>query len=94
MDAKRRIEINKKLNSLVGSRFTKEELNKKLSELFNCPVVVSEHEREECVKNNMPGLDDQFLFDIMGEYKIDVDLYYIKDNGGLYYITENNFEFF
>lgn len=98
MEAKRSIaisiNIDKKLDSLVGSRFTKEELNKTLSELFNCPVVVSEYEREECVKNDIPELDNQFLFEIAGEYEIDVDLYYIKDNGGLYYITETNFEYF
>ena len=94
MEAKKSMEINKKLESLVGSRFTKEALNEKLSELFNCPVVVSEYEREECVKNDIPELDDQFLFDIKGEYDIDVDLYYIKTNVGLYYITETNFEYF
>lgn len=87
-------EINKKLNSLVGKRFTEEGLNEELSRLFKCPVKVSKHEREECVKRDIPDLDDQFLFDIGGDYEIDVDIYYIIANGGLYYITETNFEFY
>ncbi len=87
--------INKKLESLVGSRFTELELNAKLTELFGVEVEVSKYEREECVKRELPDLDDQFLFTIENEEKkigIDVDLYYIIDNGKKFYITETNFE--
>lgn len=89
------LDIQKKLDTLVGERFTEEELNARLSQLFGCEVKVEKYEREECVKREMPELDDQFLFNIENELvnlDIDVDLYYLVDNGGKFYITETNFE--
>ena len=89
------LEITKKLDTLVGDRFTEEELNARLSQLFGCEVSVEKYEREECVKREIPDLDDQFLFNIENELvnlDIDVDLYYLIDKGGNYYITETNFE--
>jgi len=83
-------DINNKLESLVGNRFTEEELNIKLSQLFGSDVKVEQYEREACVKKDLPFLDDQFLFCVNDSF--DVDLYYIVDNGGKYYITETNFE--
>ena len=87
-------EINNKLESLVHNRYSKDELNKQLSQMFGCDVVVEEYDREECVKNDLPELDGQFLFTIDNiNLAIDVDLYYLKDNNGNYYITETNFEY-
>ena len=100
-------EINDKLNSLVGRRFYTDgrrqggclvvkDLNKTLSQMFDTKVKVgSKYERESCVKKDLPGLDDQFLFSIENaDIRIDVDLYYLKDNANHYYITETNFEFY
>jgi hypothetical protein len=84
-------EINEKLESLVGNRFTAEKLNKHLSQMFGVDVEISEHVREECTQLEIPDLDYQLLFSI-GDF-IDVDLYYLRDNGGNYYITETNFEY-
>ena len=84
----RNSDINSKLETLVGVRFTKEKLNERLSQLFGCTVEVAEYEREECVKQDLVELDDQFLFTIEN----DVDLFYLVDNGKNYYITETNFE--
>ena len=91
----KKLDITKKLDTLVGERFTEEELNARLSQLFVCEVRVEKYEREECVKREMPDLDDQFLFNIENELvnlDVDVDLYYLVDNGGKFYITETNFE--
>ena len=91
------IDINNKLESLVGGRFTEEELNAKLSQLFGCAVEVQKYEREECTKKELPFLDDQFICSIKNKQvnlQIDVDLYYIIDNSKNYYITETNFEHF
>lgn len=89
-------DINNKLESLVHNRFTKEELNTKLSQLFGCKVEVAEYEREECVKQDLPELDNQLLFPIENKdinLYLDVDLFYLTDNGNKLYITETNFEF-
>ena len=91
----RNSDINSKLETLVGVRFTKEKLNERLSQLFGCTVEVAEYEREECVKQDLVELDDQFLFTIENDIinlAIDVDLFYLVDNGKNYYITETNFE--
>jgi len=84
-------DINSKLESLVGGRYYAKELNKKLSQLFGCNVEVAEYEREECVKKELPFLDNQLLFVINCNVRIDVDLFYLLDNGGKYYITETCF---
>jgi len=90
-----KVEINEKLESLVFKRFSKKELEKKLSKMFGTKVKVSEYKREECVKRDLPELDDQLLFEINinDETDIDVDLFYLKDNGKNYLITETNFEY-
>jgi hypothetical protein len=88
-------EINNKLESLVHNRCSKDELNKKLTQMFGCDVVVEEYDRPNYVEN-FGVLDDQFLFTIENDninLAIDVDLYYLKDNSGNYYITETNFEY-
>jgi len=87
-------EINNKLESLVGARFTQEKLNKKLNQLFGCTVEVFEYNREPEVDRDIPGLDDQLLFLIENlsiNLRIDVDLFYLKDNSNRYYITETCF---
>ena len=87
-------DINNKLESLVGARFTEEELNTKLSQLFGCDVKVAQYQREACVKKELPFLDDQLLFAIENEnigLEIDVDLFYLFDKAGNYYITETCF---
>lgn len=83
-------EINNKLESLVGGRFTEEELNDILSLLFGCEVKVAQYQREACVKKELPFLDDQLLFEVEKE-NIDVDLFYLFDKAGKYYITETCF---
>ena len=89
------VEINNKLESLLNNRYSREELNNQLSQMFGFEVEVEEYERDEWVQNDVPDLDDQLLFSIENEkfnVNIDVDLYYLKCNGGKYYITETNFE--
>ena len=78
--------------SLVFSRFTEEELNARLSKDFDCEVKVSKYEREDCVKRDMPNLDDQLICEITSQ-KIDLDIYYFIDNGNRYYITEVCFNY-
>lgn len=88
-------DINNKLESLLYNRFTKDELNAKLSQLFGCEVEVAKHEREECVKEDL-ALDDQLLFSIENKdinLYLEVDLFYLTDNGNKLYITETNFKF-
>ncbi len=88
-------EINNKLESLVHNRYSKDELNKQLSQMFACDVVVEEYDRPKHIEN-FGILDYQFLFTIENDninLAIDVDLYYLKDNSGNYYITETNFEY-
>ena len=84
--------INEKLESLVFVRFTREELNVVLTQMFGCKVEVQEIEPAICVREEIPELDHQFLFEIES-VGIDVDLYYLVDNGGNFLITETNFEF-
>ena len=84
--------INEKLESLVFGRFTRDELNVVLSKMFGCKVEVQEIEPAICVREEIPELDHQFLFEIES-VGIDVDLYYLIDNGGNFLITETNFEF-
>ncbi len=87
-------DIINKTESLVGCRFTTPELNKKLSQLFGCKVKVSDYEREECVKKDLPNLDDQLIASIENELvQFDLDLYYLRDNGGRFYITEVCFNY-
>ena len=87
-------DITNKTESLVGARFTTHDLNKKLSQLFGCKVKVSDYEREECVKEELPNLDDQLITSVENELvKFDLDLYYLRDNGGKFYITEVNFNY-
>jgi len=89
-------DINNKLKSLEFNRFTVEELNSKLSQLFGTIVEIVKYEREECVKKELPHLDDQFLFNVNVKeinLSIDVDLFYIKDNANRLLITETNFEY-
>lgn len=88
-------DINNKLESLVHNRFTKDELNAKLSQLFGCKVEVAEYERAEYIDDGQPKLDDQLLFNINNEINvnIDVDLYYIITNAKQYYITETCFNY-
>ena len=90
-------EIFELTESLVGNRYTIESLNKQLSKTFNCDADVSEYEREECVKQDLPTLDDQLIVSIENkdgktEY-FDLDLYYIKDKANRYYITEVCFNY-
>ena len=89
-------EINKKLESLVGSRFeTIEALNEKLSILFDTKVKVEKYEKSESVKRELPTIDEQFLFSIINDkidLGIDVDLFYIVDKAERFYITETSFE--
>ena len=84
--------INEKLESLVFGRFTRDELNVVLTQMFGCKVEVQEIEPAICVREEIPELDNQFLFEIES-VGIDVDLYYLIDNGGNFLITETNFEF-
>jgi hypothetical protein len=87
-------EINNKLSILVGGRYTEDGLNRVLSQFFDCSVKVVKYQREPEVDEDIPGLDDQFLFLIENKeigLRVDVDLFYIKDNGNRYYITETCF---
>jgi hypothetical protein len=87
-------DIINKTESLVHLRFTEEELNEKLSQMFGCNAIVSEYEREECVKKDLPDLDNQLIVAIENELvSFDLDLYYIKDNGDKFYITEVCFNY-
>jgi len=82
----RNSEINDKLESLVGGRFSKESLNKQLSAMFGTEVAVEYGSSEK-----LPEIDDSFLFSIHSE-GVDVDLYYLFTNAKEYYIVETNFE--
>lgn len=88
--------IHQKVETLVGQRLTKEEINVKLAQFFGgCPDV-SEYEREECVKRDLPHLDNQLIVAIENdeaELYIDIDLYYLLDNSGKHYITEVCFNY-
>lgn len=89
-------DINNKLESLVGGRYTEQSLNAKLSQLFGCKVETSEYDKEECVKRDLPHLDEQLLFPIENDtigLQIDVDLFYLKDKANNYYITETCFNY-
>lgn len=87
-------DIINKTESLVHSRFTQSELNAKLSQIFGCKARVSDYEREECVKTELPNLDDQLIVSIENEVvQFDLDLYYLMDNGGRFYITEVCFNY-
>ena len=87
-------DITNKTESLVGGRFTTTDLNKKLSQLFGCKVQVSDYEREECVKKDLPNLDDQLIASVENELvQFDLDLYYLRDNSGRFYITEVCFNY-
>ena len=66
-------QISDKVESLVGCRFSEIELNKKLSQLFGCDVSVSEYEREECVKKDLPFLDNQLICEVSNS---DLNHYY------------------
>ena len=88
--------INQKVESLVGQRLTKEEINVKLAQFFGGSPSVSEYEREECVKRDLPHLDNQLVASIENDEAdlyIDIDLYYLLDNGGKHYITEVCFNY-
>lgn len=88
--------INQKLETLVNSRLTKDELTTQLTNFFGGRVEVFEYEREECVKNELPSLDEQLIASVNNDeinLHIDIDLYYLLDNGGKYYITETNFNY-
>jgi hypothetical protein len=76
-------EIREKLETLVGARFSKEGLEKKLSQLFGEDVAVYEADP------GLPDLDYLLVFSVFD--LVDVDLYYLRDNAGNYYITETSF---
>jgi len=87
-------EIFNVTENLVGYRFKSlDKVNERLSKDFGCKLKAFEYEREDCVKRDMPDLDDQLACAIEHE-QIDLDLYYIKDNGNRYYITEVCFNYF
>ena len=98
MEAKRSIaismDIDKKLNSLVGCRFTKKALNKKLSELFKGAGKVIKIGPLDAELEEALDADDLFGCEVKGEYEMDLDIFYIRDKRGNYYITETNFEYF
>ena len=76
--------IKKKLNNLVGCRFTETELENNLNEIFGIEVDLHNEEYEE------PNLDDCFYFSPNEEEKY--TLYYIETKDGKFYITEVAFE--
>lgn len=89
-----REDINRGLERLVGGRFTEKTLNDKLSQMFNCDAKVSEYQREECVRRELPNLDEQLIVAIENDFiKIDVDLFYLKDKANNFYITETCFNY-
>lgn len=78
-------EIVQFLDSITHPRFTKKQLEAKLTKFFKVEIELQFEYREEGDE-----LDDAFIFTIEGFY--DVTIYFIKDKLGLYYITENNFD--
>jgi len=79
-------EIVQVLDNLVGERYSKEHLERKLTEFFKVTIELELEYREECDYS-----DDAFLFVI--ENICDATIYFIKDKLGMYYITENNVDF-
>jgi hypothetical protein len=78
-------DISEILKKVEGGRYTEEKLNKILSDAFDTEIKVSKYEKEECVKKEIPELDEILVFSGGG---YDVDLFYLIDNGGKFYITE------
>jgi hypothetical protein len=88
-------DIINKTESLVGKRFTTETLNAELSQRFSCVADVSKYEKEECVKKDLPDLDDQLIVSIENELvKFDLDLFYVIDNANRFLITEVCFNYY
>lgn len=78
-------EIVQFLDNLVGKRYSKEHLKRKLTEFFKVTIELELEYRE--INDTM---DDAFIFAIEG--LCDVTIYFIKDKLGMYYITETNTE--
>lgn len=84
--------VEQKLQSLVGQRFTKETIESKLTQLFGVNASVFEYD----VNDSQIKLDNILICSILNEdvnLNIDLDLYYLLDNGGNYYITEVGFHY-
>lgn len=89
-------EISERLENLVQSRFTKESLESKLSEIFGTPITLDDISRED---------DDLGDFNFLGEFDIPsqnlygfFDIYFLKMrkagfDGSDIYITEVAIEF-
>ena len=84
--------INDKLESLVGRRFSQEDLDEELSYLFGCEVNTEVCDMGKDYDELDDVLDNHLLFEINGAWNIDVDLFYLVDNAKNWYITETNFE--
>lgn len=78
-------EIVQVLDNLVGERYSKEHLERKLTEFFKVTIELELEYREAGDYS-----DDAFIFAIEG--LCDVTIYFIKDKLGMYYITETNTE--
>lgn len=89
-------EISDRLNNLVQSRFSKEKLESKLSEIFGTPITLDDISRED---------DELVDFNFLGDFDIPnqnlygfFDIYFLKMrkagfDGSDIYITEVAIEF-
>ena len=81
------ISNSKKVDALVGGRFTEKELNNKLSVIFG-ERIEGFIDPQDGTKEELPELDNLFCFSVDGE-EIDIDLFFIRTNApNVMYITE------
>lgn len=87
------LDIDNKLKSLIFRRYTEEELNTVLTSLFGVDVKVIEPQLEECVKEELSHLDHHYLAEVNTQPPLDLEVYYLIDNGGKALITETIFNY-